>query len=76
VPAVMRYTIMTLRTTAALALAILAGCSTMRARPSVDASRSSLAAVLCTDPNIDAPATWCHEPEPNRPWLGASSTGR
>jgi hypothetical protein len=54
---------------------MLAGCSTLHARPSVDASRSSLA-VLCTDPDIDAPAKWCRDPESNRPWLRASSTGR
>jgi hypothetical protein len=66
---------MTLRLAAALTLAILAGCSTLRARTSADASRSSLA-VLCTDPDIDAPARWCKEAEPNRPWLRASSTGR
>jgi len=71
----MRSTITTLRTAALLALASLAGCATLHARPPVDASRSSLA-VLCTDPDIDAPATWCKEPEPSRPWLRASSTGR
>jgi hypothetical protein len=71
----MRSTNKTLRIAVALALAMLAGCSTLHARPSVDASRSSLA-VLCTDPDIDAPAKWCRDRESNRPWLRASSTGR
>jgi hypothetical protein len=64
----MGSTIKTLRTGALLALAILAGCATLHARQPVDASRSSLA-VLCTDPDIDAPAQWCGAPKPNRPWV-------
>jgi hypothetical protein len=49
-----------LRIGATVALALFAGCSTMHARSTPEARRASLL-VLCTDPDIDAPATWCRD---------------
>jgi hypothetical protein len=46
------------RVLAPLVLALLAGCTTLHARPPAQAQRASLA-VLCTDPDIFKPAQWC-----------------
>jgi hypothetical protein len=47
-----------LRVIATLMLLALGGCATLQARPPAEAQRASLA-VLCSDPNVDAPARWC-----------------
>jgi hypothetical protein len=47
-----------LRGVAALALLMVAGCTTLHARPPAEAQRASLA-VLCSDPDVNARARWC-----------------
>jgi hypothetical protein len=49
-----------LRIGAMVTLALVGGCSTLHARSTPEARRASLL-VLCTDPDIDVPATWCRD---------------
>jgi hypothetical protein len=56
----MSHALTTFRIGAMVALALVAGCSTLHARSTPEARRASLL-VLCTDPDIDVPATWCRE---------------